>query len=363
MPRAYQWSGGSVTFTGSLGDAINIWQIAMTERLWRAVGAPRRLTSGTTLEVSPSLTSRSQLIFASLNESSYIGSLPLRSDGRAAGEVEALTDTGSEWGPSISADGRFLAFTGRSRNHLEVVRARDLRTKKERTFAEHAIHPQVSADGSMIAYSKQLPDGRKEVISFDGESPRVIANSAGYIYDWSHDKRRLLGIKLPYDGNIYSFDAQTGKETLFLSKPGFELYQAKFAPDDRSVLVEALQPGPKPVSKLFWAPIKAGTPVPASGWIAVTAGDNWDDKPRWAPDGKLIYFISDRDGYRCLWAQRVNAGSGHLEGAPFNVHHFHGIRRSPLGVGLWHLEIDVATDKIVVGLADWVGNIWSKELQ
>ena len=259
MPRAYQWSGGNVTFTGSLGDTVNIWQIAMPEHSGRAAGPARRLTSGTTLEVSPSLTSRGQLIFASVNQSTYIGGVHLPADGGAAQEVAILTDTGWEWGPSISPDGRYLAFTGRSPDRLTVVRAKDLRTKQERTLAEHAIHPQISADGLMIAYSKQLPNGSKEVTSIDGERRApCLANGAGYVYNWSHDNRRLLGIKLPYDGSIYSFDVLGAKENCVLRKPGFELYQAKFAPDDRSVIVEALQFSPKPVSKLFSAPSGRG---------------------------------------------------------------------------------------------------------
>jgi len=27
----------------------------------------------------------------------------------------------------------------------------------------------------------------------------------------------------------------------------------------------------------------------------------------WSPDGKLVYFISTRDGFRCVWAQRLDA--------------------------------------------------------
>jgi hypothetical protein len=103
--------------------------------------------------------------------------------------------------------------------------------------------------------------------------------------------------------------------------------------------------------------------APDSAWIPVGPENSWNDKPRWSPDGKLVYFISDRDGYRCIWAQRIDSVTGRPEGDPFDVRHFHGFRHSPQGIGLWQLEFDVAKDKIVVGLADWTGNIWSKELR
>lgn len=361
IPRVYCWSAGKVTFTASLGDTVNIWQMALPDHGGHADGPVRRLSSGTTLEISPSVTARGQLIFASINRSEYIGSAPL-ADGVSAGEMEAVTDTGWEWGPSISTDGRILTFTGRSADRVIVIRAKDLSTKQERTLAEHAVHPQIASDGSMVAYTTQLPNGRKEVIATNGGAARLVAHGGGYVYTWSHDNRRLLGIKLPYDGCIYAFDVQNSREMPFLRKPGFELYQAKFAPNDRSVVVEALQSSPNPVSRLFLAPIRNDSPVPDSEWVPISSGDSWDDKPRWAPDGKLIYFLSECDGYRCIWAQRINAASGYPEGRVFNVRHFHGFRHSPLGVGLWQLEFDVATDKLVVGLSDWTGNIWSRDV-
>jgi eukaryotic-like serine/threonine-protein kinase len=362
MPRVYRWSGGNVIFTASLGDTVNIWRMALSDSGGHADGPARRLSSGTTRETSPSVTARGQLIFASVSHSLYIGGARLAPSGLASGEFEALTDSGWEWGPSISPDGRYMTYTGMSPDRVPVVRAKDLVTNQERTLADSALHPQISPDDSMVAYMTQLPNGSKQVIPMNGGLAHRIADGGGYIYSWSHDKRHLLGIKLPYDGCIYTFDVQSGKDACFLKKTGFELYQAKFSPDDRAVIVEAHQSSPKPVSKLFLAPISRGRPIPESEWIPIGFGNSWDDKPRWAPDGKLVYFMSDRDGYRCIWAQPINAVTGYPESRAFDVRHFHGLRHSPLGVGLWQLEFDVATDKIVVGLSDWTGNIWSREL-
>jgi WD40-like Beta Propeller Repeat len=32
-------------------------------------------------------------------------------------------------------------------------------------------------------------------------------------------------------------------------------------------------------------------------WIPVTDGTHWDEKHRWSPDGKIIYFVSARSGF------------------------------------------------------------------
>ena len=97
---------------------------------------------------------------------------------------------------------------------------------------------------------------------------------------------------------------------------------------------------------------------PKSEWISITDGTQWDDKPRWPPDGDLLYFTSERDGYRCLWAQRLEPRTRRPAGAPFAVSHFHSSRRSMLNVGLTSLEIAVAPDRIVFVQGDVTGNIW-----
>jgi hypothetical protein len=207
-----------------------------------------------------------------------------------------------------------------------------------------------------------LPGARKEVIPGNGGRPQLVARGGGFVYSWSADKTRLLGIKLPYDGSIYSFNVQTGKEAVFLTKPGFELYASTFAPDESSILVEALQNSPKLTSRLFIVPLHDGLPGVNSEWIPVSTGSNWDDKPQWASDGSVIYFVSDRDGCRCLWAQRINPRTKRPDGVAFGVHHFHGRRPSLDAVGLWQLEIAVAADKVVMGLGEITGNIWSRDL-
>src|SRR5262249_18320081 len=79
-------------------------------------------------------------------------------------------------------------------------------------------------------------------------------------------------------------------------------------------------------------------------WIAITDGAA-DDKPRWSPDGATLYFLSKRDGFRCIWAQRVDARK-HPAGQPIPIFHAHEARRSMVSVGRGDLGMSVARDKI-----------------
>jgi len=36
---------------------------------------------------------------------------------------------------------------------------------------------------------------------------------------------------------------------------------------------------------------------------SLTGDEGWAGKPRWSLDGNFIYFLSNRDGFFCLWAK------------------------------------------------------------
>jgi hypothetical protein len=98
-------------------------------------------------------------------------------------------------------------------------------------------------------------------------------------------------------------------------------------------------------------------------WIAVTDGQYWDDKPRWSPDGNLIYFTSLRDGFHCLWAQRLGPGHRQPIGPAFPVQHFHSARLSVNNAGFVMLETAVTRDKLLINLGEVSGNIWTMSLR
>ncbi len=102
--------------------------------------------------------------------------------------------------------------------------------------------------------------------------------------------------------------------------------------------------------------------MPESEWITVTDGSFWDDKPRWSPDGNLLYFVSYRDSFLCIWAIRLNPATKQPAGPPFPVYHSHGERRSLANYGLSQMFVPVARDKLVFPLGERRGNIWMAEL-
>jgi hypothetical protein len=84
--------------------------------------------------------------------------------------------------------------------------------------------------------------------------------------------------------------------------------------------------------------------------------DNWWD---WEWYGNLIYSVSDRDGFSCIWAQRLDGVTKLPIGAPFAVFHAHNARISLANTGEAYLSI--GRDKMLFTMAERTGNIWMAE--
>ncbi len=109
------------------------------------------------------------------------------------------------------------------------------------------------------------------------------------------------------------------------------------------------------------APFREGTHDDPDQWIPITDGQALDDKPRWSPNGNLIYMTSDRDGFTCLWAQPLDPETKRPNGPALAIRHFHQFQNSLGAVQINMREIGVARDKIVMPLAELSGNIWLME--
>ena len=87
----------------------------------------------------------------------------------------------------------------------------------------------------------------------------------------------------------------------------------------------------------------------------------WDDIPRFSPDNRLIYFTSERDGFRCIWARRFDPARKQPQGDPFAVAHFHSMDLSLSGLSLNEFELSVGPRQLVFPLLKQSGNIWLLE--
>jgi len=91
------------------------------------------------------------------------------------------------------------------------------------------------------------------------------------------------------------------------------------------------------------------------------ADQAWADKPRWAPNGRVLYFISKGGSpYFNLWGIRFDPDRGIAIGDPLALTRFDtpGLRISP-NVG-W-TETGISARRAVLTMETVRGNIWVME--
>jgi hypothetical protein len=87
------------------------------------------------------------------------------------------------------------------------------------------------------------------------------------------------------------------------------------------------------------------------------------ERLRWSPDDNAIVFLSRRDSFACIYAQRLDPRTKQASGNPFAVTHFHRAARSlNIPYGVYAAGLAVANDKIVLAEIESTGNIWSGKL-
>jgi serine/threonine protein kinase len=349
----------SFATTDTFRDSVNLWSVPLSAKNWRATDAARQLTSGTAFESRPVVTTSGEILFASAEVRTGIWTLPLNANqGKSVGELRQLTRGAAFHGqPSVALDGSKLVYYATKSGNMDIW-ILDLQSGKESALTSTPIGefaPQVSADGSRVYYSIY---GKREAYSMaarGGEAAKIcddcgtwsVSHDGAKILYWYSTARPIVSIGM--------LDLPAGLKLELISHPEYSLYQPHFSPDDRWIAFLAKTGQDR--SRIYVTPFRGPVRHDAAEWIAVSGGENLDDKPRWSPDGNLVYFTSERDGFRCIWAQRLGRTKRPV-GAPFNVHHFHTSRRSLMNVGLGPLEISVARNALVFNLGEITGNIW-----
>jgi hypothetical protein len=120
--------------------------------------------------------------------------------------------------------------------------------------------------------------------------------------------------------------------------------------------------GPR-TRQIFQAPVKQFRPAPYDKWIAVTDGANWDLSPAWPPDGLSIFFVSHRDGHRCIWNQPLDPVSRRPRGNPAPVYHFHSPGQTLMQSVTYRgaEQLWVAGGRLFFSLDQTASSLWLRE--
>jgi WD40-like Beta Propeller Repeat len=131
-----------------------------------------------------------------------------------------------------------------------------------------------------------------------------------------------------------------------------------FDPDPHSNKLVSEQPS-RVSFRTRW---RIGTAIAAGLLLVATDGSGMDSWPFWSPDGRLLYFLSERDGSRCVLAQPLDHATKQPVGLPISVLHIHSARRSLLtSRSAGEMGMSLTRDALVFSMREITGNIWMAE--
>ena len=311
------WRDDRVLFS----DSQYLWSMHLDPGATAATNV-ERLTFGTNRDFQATTTASGVIAFASASVSNAVWSLPIDAlRGVVTGAPQRVTaGAGMNNRPSPTRDGKFVAYRSAIPRPSNFIR--DLNTGKEIDIgvAGSGFGPALSPDGSWLAFED---DGGVKIVPARGGTPRTLCQGC-QIGDWSADSAAMVVVKRENNAGRLTWITVSNGESRDLIVSADQTVNRPFPGPDGRLL--AFRVSGSSGDAIMVAPLTTEQPVSREAWIEIASPER-DARPAgWSPDGALLYFVSARDGVRCLWVQRINRTSGIAVGEPFIVQHFHGGR-------------------------------------
>ena len=381
-PVSTAWFDDQIILSSaSQGGNSNLWTGRIAPESRRLTGELKRITLGSGNEVLPSVSANGTLVFANHNHASNIREATLDKTGLAKGMRRLTQDNALNFRPSVSADGSKLAFISDRTGNSDLW-IKDLLTGKEMALtraAKKKIFAAISRDGNQVAYW----DGNAVYLASvsDGAS-RLLCKKCGRPDGWTRDGKVILSPGLDAEG-IRSCDPITGEITKIASHKIRHTTAPAMSPDGNWITfhtaerMEIYHPRPPSVEneasaqpkleskrQIFVAPY-TGQWIPQESWIAVTDGTALDREARWSADGNQIYFLSDRDGFRCIWVRKLDPRTKQPAGSMYPVMHSHHHGQSLLLIpNTGNVSISpVGGNKLIFAMGELTGNLWLTQMR
>ena len=362
IPLDWREEGGDrILFNALSGEAANLWEIPLV-----GTGEAQRLTLGPGLHRHAGWSSDARrLIFAAEELNFDVWLQPLDpGTGAARGPMTRMTDEATEeLTPSISWDAARIAYVSHGPGGWSL-RTRDRASGEDRTVLSSSRRmpsARLSGDGKSILYTNAAWDLLS--IPAAGGTAEKLCDHCGATMGASTDGREIL-YEPGENEDVVMYDSRR-RATVKLAlrqSPDLILSSSRFSRDGKWVAFHALRNATNS-AQIWIAPLGSGLPAPQTDWIPVTDGSKLERDPAWSADGRFLYYVSERDGFRCIWARPLNPLTKRPAGEAFAVRHFHSARFSLRHVGSqgFLTGLTAGEGALVFSMGELKGNVWLEE--
>jgi Tol biopolymer transport system component len=228
-----------------------------------------------------------------------------------------LTDQpGPEYFPSLSPDGKSFVYASHAAGNWDIYLQRvggknPINLTKD--SAADDTQPAFSPDGERIAFRSEVEGGGIFVMGATGESAKRLTDF-GFNPAWSPDGRDVAcadegPIEIANQQNpnsrVWIVNVATGEKRQVTKDNSI---QPNWSPHEYRIAYAGRR---KAAQRDIWTvPVAGGEPVEVTNDAPI----DWD--PVWAPDGRYLYFVSDRAGSMNLWRVPIEEQTGKVLGPP-----------------------------------------------
>jgi eukaryotic-like serine/threonine-protein kinase len=230
--------------------------------------------------------------------------------------TQITSQTTQEREPNFSPDGQFIAFDSNAAGNWDIYIQRvggqnSINLTKDSSADDYS--PAFSPDGKQIAFHSDRQGGGIFLMGATGESARRLTDF-GFLPSWSPDGSQIVFSSEmffnPYfrgdNSLLWIVDVRTG-EKRSIGKKEDDAIQPQWSPHGYRIAYWSVPFSERDICTIS---SKGGKPVHVTNDAAL------DWSPAWSPDGKFLYFSSDRGGSVNLWRVPIDEETGKTLGNP-----------------------------------------------
>jgi Tol biopolymer transport system component len=242
----------------------------------------------------------------------------------------------------------------------------DLDTQRSELLVTNAQFPRWSPNRRRIAYTRFRPETNdpRTGAALGALGVREEGGAERLISRWTTDRWMSACDWVSDDAVLACADQQivewpvldtpaTEPSRVVFAQRGSDLESAMFSPNRRWISF-LLRPRSERDRSVLGVTSAEG--APERPWRSLAPEHAWVAVPRWAPDGKTLYFLSTRSGSTDLWGVAFDPESGRAVGNPFAATNFDSPAFSILA-GNWS-QLSVLTRQVLLTMQTAKGNLW-----